>query len=61
MELFRIRSINTEGRVAVRDYTFSQMVGLTRDLSKEDAIAFEYDGKEVTVEGGVSLKFVAYA
>ena len=55
MEAFRIRTIHADGSISVRDYTFSQVVALLRDVNDRDAFWYK---KETALPNGDSIVFM---
>ena len=57
MEAYRIRIIHQDGSISLRDYSFSQVVAMIKDLSPANNDAF-WNKKAVDTFEGKNILFV---
>ena len=57
MDYYRITMVLDNGRIAVRDLSFSQTVSLISELSKEEKEGF-WTRQETHLQNGTTLKLV---
>jgi hypothetical protein len=58
MEAYRIRIIHQDSSISLRDYSFSQVVAMIKDLSPANNKAF-WDKKSVDTFDGKNILFVS--